>query len=69
MPDNRFLPRILTLYFSVVYIVILGIVGSFMNTLGWVEAYALIFAIMAALSYALLYLLPALILTTGLHLR
>ncbi|NJC87694.1 MAG: DUF3413 domain-containing protein [Desulfuromonas sp.] len=68
MPDNRFLPGILTAYFLLVYLVILGIAGSFMKILEGAGMYAKGFAAIAVLAYALLYLLPALVLTASLYL-
>jgi membrane-anchored protein YejM (alkaline phosphatase superfamily) len=67
LTDSGYLSRPLTAYFVVVYLVILGITGSFMLGAEGIGPGAVTFAVMAILSYALFYLLPALVLAAGVN--
>ena len=64
MHDTKPLIRSLFIYFLGIYLVILGIVGSSMNGLDGLGLRAGVFAGMAALCYALLYLLPTIALAS-----
>lgn len=68
MPESSFLPRVLSRYFLGVYLVALGITGSFMSTLTDAGPYTTAFAGLAVVTYTLLYLLPALIITLTVYL-
>jgi membrane-anchored protein YejM (alkaline phosphatase superfamily) len=63
MPDSR---RAIIYYFSLVYLVLLAIAGSFLGRMENPTPGTTVYAVMAVLSYALLYLSPALLLTRAL---
>lgn len=61
--DSKFSQKVLTVYFVVLYLLVLGIMGSCLSVLSGAGGYPTAFAGVSLLLYALLYLLPAIVLT------